>query len=70
MLYLSSEYLLLLLCSTVVVVSVARNDQCQSHHQSALLNKTSPCKRRDQLVDLRQGWDSGIHQLPHLSLCH
>ena len=62
MLYLTSEYLLLLLSSPVVVVSMAREDQCQSDHQSLLLNRTSPCQRRDQLVDLRQGWGPLYHQ--------
>ena len=62
MLHLSSEYLLIFLWSTVVVVSMAREEQCQSHHQSSLLNKTSPCERRDQLVDLRQGWGPLYHQ--------
>ena len=68
MFYLSGEHLLLFLSSTVVVVSMAREEQCHSDHQSLLLNKTSPCERRDQLVDLRQGWGPLYHQ-NHRALC-
>ena len=48
----STHYLLLVLWWSLVV-SGTRADQCQSHHQSVLLNKTSACERRDHLVDLR-----------------